>query len=662
MGCRQSKLLIVPSNSRHASVKRVNQVSDRNSEVSLWEMYFDDSEERKSIIDTSRQDPEYDSSVLISNKHVISNSFVSTTASNSFADNDTGSQRSTLVLNTKDSLVLIRSVQVLNVDDMDLTDDEIFSLMTIIDDDNSNDAQPSLTSNYLDKDKIKIDIIRKVLVGDGKTEFTEESDDNSNYLPPTKYPSSSSIRREIEVETPSEPKLRSTDIKQATTLSKTIADTMNLVQNMKYIAVNKKPAKQQRPVSVAYSNSVIDLSSGPSEKSGVISNEPPLASIVVSPVHAVPSVSVAPSPRIAQETSPRQSITSPTAPDQHRRISPADLILHHNPLNSTGAKRRNSGSGKFQEDSPLLLLTGSKKEKVTEALSSSDKRATSDKRLANTDKRFGSSENHRSMSDRRLLGTSNKRPSNEGPYTPSSSTSSSTSTSTSTSPTPSQAITPLASISPAAIPPTVSTSSPSPPAPSQPSPHVAVAPSPTSAPTSAAQQNKSSSFALSPPPTSSSSSSSSSSATLPNVASSSSSTAASAQSKTPKSVAKPSNTDTLVTPMKTPVSMSLQTPVPQLTPSLSVNLSGMQTPSSAAAALSRGNSMWLKMNCPGKKVPIRNSASVKAEVIGYISSGTKIHVNTRSVAGFYQLVDQPGFLNKATNGVEWVPLAGPDNV
>lgn len=45
------------------------------------------------------------------------------------------------------------------------------------------------------------------------------------------------------------------------------------------------------------------------------------------------------------------------------------------------------------------------------------------------------------------------------------------------------------------------------------------------------------------------------------------------------------------------------------------------------------------VNCPGGKIPVRTSASVKADIVRYIGAGDKIIIYPKAVAGFFQLVD-----------------------
>lgn len=60
----------------------------------------------------------------------------------------------------------------------------------------------------------------------------------------------------------------------------------------------------------------------------------------------------------------------------------------------------------------------------------------------------------------------------------------------------------------------------------------------------------------------------------------------------------------------------------------------------------------LVITCPGGKIPIRSTASVKGETIKFLMSGSEFQVHPRTVAGFYHLVEG-GFVNKNTRGVEW---------
>jgi hypothetical protein len=50
---------------------------------------------------------------------------------------------------------------------------------------------------------------------------------------------------------------------------------------------------------------------------------------------------------------------------------------------------------------------------------------------------------------------------------------------------------------------------------------------------------------------------------------------------------------------------------------------------------------WVRMVCPGKKVPVRAAPNVQAEILRYIQSGDRLHVAERTVAGFWQLNNMP---------------------
>lgn len=62
----------------------------------------------------------------------------------------------------------------------------------------------------------------------------------------------------------------------------------------------------------------------------------------------------------------------------------------------------------------------------------------------------------------------------------------------------------------------------------------------------------------------------------------------------------------------------------------------------------------ISVSCPGSKVPIRSVANVEAELLGYANHGEKFEIYVKTVAGFYRIVGDKGYMNKSTKNVEWV--------
>lgn len=54
---------------------------------------------------------------------------------------------------------------------------------------------------------------------------------------------------------------------------------------------------------------------------------------------------------------------------------------------------------------------------------------------------------------------------------------------------------------------------------------------------------------------------------------------------------------------------------------------------------------WLTLVCPGQKVKIRPTASIKESPIGMLRNGDEIEVYTKPITGFYQLAN-----NKVSTG------------
>ena len=67
------------------------------------------------------------------------------------------------------------------------------------------------------------------------------------------------------------------------------------------------------------------------------------------------------------------------------------------------------------------------------------------------------------------------------------------------------------------------------------------------------------------------------------------------------------------------------------------NENGIATPQASIAPYTGPRTILV--NCPGGKIPVRTSASVKADVVRYIGAGDKIIIYPKPVAGFFQLVD-----------------------
>jgi hypothetical protein len=88
---------------------------------------------------------------------------------------------------------------------------------------------------------------------------------------------------------------------------------------------------------------------------------------------------------------------------------------------------------------------------------------------------------------------------------------------------------------------------------------------------------------------------------------------------------------------------------------------------------------WLRLVCPGQKVKVRAKPSVKEPATGMLNNGDEIEVYSKLVGGFYQLNDDKvfqtlkcfcivivinsfliqGYVNKNTQGVEWIDIDGP---
>ncbi|CAK9252799.1 unnamed protein product, partial [Sphagnum jensenii] len=93
---------------------------------------------------------------------------------------------------------------------------------------------------------------------------------------------------------------------------------------------------------------------------------------------------------------------------------------------------------------------------------------------------------------------------------------------------------------------------------------------------------------------------------------------------------------------------------------LSLLPAGIEPASVYAKAALMGLTLMAKMTtCPGQKVKVRVGPSVKDESNSMLSNGEEIEVYVHTVAGFYQLTYDKGYVNKNTLGVDWVPIEGP---
>lgn len=105
-------------------------------------------------------------------------------------------------------------------------------------------------------------------------------------------------------------------------------------------------------------------------------------------------------------------------------------------------------------------------------------------------------------------------------------------------------------------------------------------------------------------------------------------------------------------------SLSFRNSLSAVIPSLAPN-TAFSTSASTCKGGERGSGVVfkkIKVECKGRKLPIRKQPAVDSEVIGYIRNDQVIEVSARLVLGFLELTNKQGYVNKNTKDVHWLYL------